>query len=168
MRNIRLIFIAALLLWIAAAPAWGQTAEVSAVDDEFVPSELEVTSGTEVTWTNNGESPHTVTADDGTFNSGNLDPGDSYSFTFEEGDEFPYYCEYHGGEGGEGMAGTIILAREPTDPGDPNGNGNGDGDEVDDNELPTTGPTEDLWALAYLGLAFVGAGATSLRVARAN
>ncbi|MDQ3955712.1 MAG: cupredoxin domain-containing protein [Actinomycetota bacterium] len=170
MRHIRLIFIAALLLWIAAAPAWAQTAEVSAVDNEFEPSELEVSSGTEVTWTNNGESPHTVTSSDGSFeSSGNLDPGESYSVTFDEGDEFPYYCEYHGSEDGTGMAGTIVLAREPTDPGNGNGNGNGTGNGDDDNvasdELPTTGPT-DLWAFAYLGLAFVGAGTACLRVSR--
>ena len=166
MRLIRLIFIATLVAWIAAGPALAQTASVSAVDSDFEPAELEVSAGTEVTWTNNGDLDHTVTADDGSFDSGNMEPGDTFSFTFNDGEEFPYYCEYHGAEDGVGMAGTIILEREPTDPGDGNGNGNGNGN-VDDttDELPTTGPA-DLWAFVYVGLVFMGAGMTCLRVSR--
>lgn len=166
MRLIRLTFTSLLLSWLVAAPAFAQAASVSVVDSDFEPAELEISSGTEVTWTNNGDLAHTVTADDGSFDSGNLDPGDTFSFTFNNGDEFPYFCEYHGAEGGTGMAATIVLSREPTDPGD--GNGNGD-DNVDDttDELPTTGPA-DLWAFVYVGLVFLGAGGACLRVARTN
>lgn len=157
------MFIAALFAWAVAAPAWAQTASVSVVDSDFEPAEREIAKGTEVTWTNGGDLDHTVTADDGSFDSGNLSPGDSFTFTFNEGDEFPYYCEYHGSEGGVGMAGAIILEREPTDPGGNNGDGDV-GSETDD-ELPNTGPT-DLWAWAYIGVAFLGAGVACLRLAQ--
>jgi plastocyanin len=45
----------------------------------FDPPDAAVEPGNTITWTNNGDEPHTVTADDGTFNSGVLNPGDSYT-----------------------------------------------------------------------------------------
>ena len=84
-------------------------AEVSAVDTAFEPRELAVSPGTTVVWTNEGSLPHTVTADDGSFDSGTLEPGETFQFIFETAGEYPYYCEFHGGPGGEGMAGTIIV-----------------------------------------------------------
>lgn len=61
----------------------------------FDPPTLQVAAGTTVTWTNNDSSPHTVTADDGSFDSGNLDPGQSFTFTFDQGGTFAYHCSYH-------------------------------------------------------------------------
>ena len=50
--------------------AQGGTA-VSIVDFAFQPASIEVPAGSTVTWTNTGAAPHTVTADDGAFDSGN-------------------------------------------------------------------------------------------------
>jgi len=57
-----------------------------------------------VVWTNDDSVPHTVTADDGSFSSGNLNPGDSYSFTFITPGTYAYHCNYH-----SWMKGTVIV-----------------------------------------------------------
>jgi len=68
-----------------------------------------VAAGTMVTWRMTGSIPHTITASDGSFSSGNLEPGASYSFTFAKPGTYNYYCEYHGTKGGEGMAARIVV-----------------------------------------------------------
>lgn len=74
--------------------------------------EITVTVGTTVTWTNNDSAPHTVTADDGSFASGTLNGGDTFSFTFEEAGSFAYYCEFHGGADGSGMSSVVNVVSE--------------------------------------------------------
>jgi plastocyanin len=63
----------------------------------FAPKNIIVVLGINntVVWTNNDSSPHTVTANDGTFNSGNLAPGQSYTFTFTTPGTYTYHCTYH-------------------------------------------------------------------------
>lgn len=68
---------------------------VDIVDFTFSPQVLEVPVGTTVTWTNSDTSQHTATANDGTFDSGVLAQGDSFSFTFETAGTFDYFCEVH-------------------------------------------------------------------------
>jgi plastocyanin len=48
-----------------------------------------------VVWTNNDSAPHTVTANDGSFNSGNLAPGQSFAYTFTSPGTYTYHCTYH-------------------------------------------------------------------------
>ncbi len=88
------------------------TVGVSAVDDAFRPMELVVTAGTEVVWTNAGNNPHTVTADDRAFDSGTLEGGQTFSVVFEEPGRVPYYCQIHG-EPGSGMFGFVIVRPAP-------------------------------------------------------
>jgi plastocyanin len=52
---------------------------------------------------------HTVTADDGSFDSKNIAPGESFSYTFTKVEAFPYFCSLHGGAHGEGMAGSVEV-----------------------------------------------------------
>lgn len=85
------------------------TTTVAIVDSAFEPVELTVAAGTTVVWNQEGSAPHTVTADDGAFDSGTLNTGDTFEFTFEEPGEYPYYCTFHGAAGGEGMAGTVVV-----------------------------------------------------------
>ena len=48
-------------------------------DRTFDPAQLEVAKGTTVTWTNGDTEAHTVTADNGLFDSGVIEPGQYYS-----------------------------------------------------------------------------------------
>ncbi len=69
--------------------------EVSIANFAFSPDTLTVKPGTTVKWTNNDTTAHTVTADDKSFDSGNLDPGKSFSFTFKQAGTFSYHCSIH-------------------------------------------------------------------------
>ena len=70
----------------------------------FSPSKTEVNSGTTVTWTNQDAVTHTVTstktddvdtATSGLFDSGTLQPGESFSYTFKQAGDYPYECTTH-------------------------------------------------------------------------
>ena len=76
----------------APAPAGNNVAMASM---KFGPAVLTVKAGTTVTWTNNDNMVHTVTADDGNFTSGDLNYGDTYSHTFSTAGTFAYHCTYH-------------------------------------------------------------------------
>jgi predicted lipoprotein with Yx(FWY)xxD motif len=70
----------------------------------FAPTSLTVSAGTTVTWTNADSTAHTVTADDGSFDSGNLDPGKTFSFTFKTPGTYAYHCAIH-----PNMKATIVV-----------------------------------------------------------
>ncbi|MGH2542617.1 MAG: cytochrome P460 family protein [Ardenticatenaceae bacterium] len=61
----------------------------------FSPRTLTVKVGTTVTWTNHDVVPHTTTSNDGVWDSGALQPGDEFSFTFNEPGTFNYFCSMH-------------------------------------------------------------------------
>ena len=48
-----------------------------------------------MTWTNEGPSPHTTTADDGSWDSGELQQGEDFSFTFDKPGTYTYHCSIH-------------------------------------------------------------------------
>jgi plastocyanin len=89
-----------------------EISEVNIVDSRFRPREITISTGTTVEWTQNGSLPHTVTADDGAFDSGTLQRGDTFQHTFDEPGRYPYHCELHGSAGGIGMAGVVIVENE--------------------------------------------------------
>ncbi|HSL26081.1 MAG TPA: plastocyanin/azurin family copper-binding protein [Acidimicrobiia bacterium] len=62
---------------------------------DFSVNVLRVKVGTTVTWTNDDNQMHTVTAVDGSFDSGFVEQGNSFSYTFTEAGEFEYYCLPH-------------------------------------------------------------------------
>jgi plastocyanin len=94
---------------IQGTPVEAENSSVDIRDSSYGPSALTIPQGTTVVWTNSGSYPHTVTADDNTFDSGKMVQGDSFSFSFEEPGEYPYHCVYHGGPGGNGMSAVIIV-----------------------------------------------------------
>lgn len=49
--------------------------------------------------------PHTVTADDGSFDSGTVEPGQTFSFTIEGNGAVTYACRIH-----PEMTGTIVVS----------------------------------------------------------
>src|SRR5215208_6486657 len=81
--------------------------DVSVVDFAFEPGTVSVPAGATVTWTNTGSRPHTVTADDGSFDSGRLDPGEQVSETFEQPGTFSYHCGFH-----PEMQGSIVVTEQ--------------------------------------------------------
>jgi plastocyanin len=62
---------------------------------KFVPEAVTVKAGTKVTWTNSDDAAHTATADDSSFDTGDLNQGDSASVTFDQAGTFSYYCRFH-------------------------------------------------------------------------
>src|SRR5215208_4571894 len=81
--------------------------DVSVVDFAFEPGTVSVPAGATVTWTNTGSRPHTVTADDGSFDSGRLDPGEQFSQTFDQPGTFTYHCGFH-----PEMQGSIVVIEQ--------------------------------------------------------
>ncbi len=79
-----------------AAPNPSKEVDAKVRDSYFEPHDITVMAGSTITWTNVGQIPHTVTADDGSFVSGNLKADQSFSFTFTRPGTYHYYCEYHG------------------------------------------------------------------------
>jgi plastocyanin len=88
------------------AEAYG--ASVSAIDNVFTPEIVRIQPGQTVEWTMDGRSPHTVEADEGSWGSGDLDPGSAFAHTFEDTGVYPFFCRYHG-RPGVGMAGTVVV-----------------------------------------------------------
>jgi len=63
---------------------------------DYVPNVLMVPLGATVTWTNNDPGMvHTVTAADGSFDSGMLNTGQTFSYTFDKPGDFDYSCTPH-------------------------------------------------------------------------
>jgi plastocyanin len=77
------------------------------LDDRFEPKSLTVATGTTVTWTNQGADWHSLAAYDGSFDSGTVAPGASFSHQFAAAGTFDYICKHHGLQG---MLGQIIVA----------------------------------------------------------
>jgi plastocyanin len=77
-----------------AVPAQS-TAAVNIANHAFDPAQLNIAKGTTVTWTNADTEAHTVTADDGLFDSGVLQPGQSYSVWLGGSGTVAYHCKIH-------------------------------------------------------------------------
>lgn len=70
----------------------------------YGPAELTVKQGTTVVWTNNDVVPHTVTAGNRAFDSGEIAAGKSWRFTASKRGVFLYICTYH-----PTMKGTLTV-----------------------------------------------------------
>lgn len=94
------------------SPASGSVATVSIIVGASVPTNgqfyepnnVETTVGSMVTWVNDDTAPHTVTSGivennrptpDESFDSGIMNPGDSFPFVLDKAGEYPYYCTIH-------------------------------------------------------------------------
>jgi plastocyanin len=73
-------------------------------DHTFDPAQLKVAAGTTVTWTNRDTEAHTVTADNGLFDSGVIEPGKSYSTWLGGAGTVAYHCEKH-----PDMKGSVVV-----------------------------------------------------------
>jgi amicyanin len=70
----------------------------------FDPGSITVHVGDTVTWTNTGGLPHTVTADDGSFDSELLNSSQTWTHTFDTAGTFAYHCTPH-----PWMKATIVV-----------------------------------------------------------
>jgi plastocyanin len=170
----------------AGAPAGGTTtaaspkaqksasASVSVGDNFYSPASVTVAVGDSVTWNNNGQAPHSATADDGSFDTGVFDPGGRRSVNFDSAGTFSYYCTVHGqaqsgtvrvlaasgGGGGGGSAGSSASGSDTSEASavaSPDAAG-------DANTLPATGLAAG--ALALVGFGLLGLGLLARQVDR--
>jgi plastocyanin len=93
-----------------APPA--SVATVAIANYAFTPAELTVKAGDTVTFVNRSGETHTASATDGTFESGRLEPNDSFAFTFSKAGTYAYRCRVH-----TSMRGTIVVV--PATDGEP-------------------------------------------------
>jgi plastocyanin len=75
----------------------------------FDPDMITVKAGTKITWVNSDSIPHTVTSgkrdnESGLFDSGNINSGGNFSYTFNEKGTFDYFCKIH-----PGMKGAVVV-----------------------------------------------------------
>ena len=70
----------------------------------FNPNSLIVPVGTTVRFINRDSVAHTVTSDTGAFDSGTLDSGAEFTFTFDQTGTYAYHCRPH-----RNMTGTITV-----------------------------------------------------------
>ncbi len=107
-----------------AAPPSQDSVVVSMKDDFFSSREVTVKPGTKIIWRNLGDRQHTSTSDDGVWDSGTLNPGESWSWTVpadaQSGTSLAYYCVFHGDPGGQGMAGVVHVQTDAPPPPPPN------------------------------------------------
>lgn len=61
----------------------------------FRPDTLNVKKGTKVTWKNNDTIQHSITAVDGSFDSGLIGKNQTFSHTFNKAGTFEYFCTPH-------------------------------------------------------------------------
>jgi plastocyanin len=73
----------------------GETHEVSIDNFSFTPMEISIPVGTQVTWINKDDVPHTVISVDHKFKSQALDTDEKFSFTFSNPGTYEYFCSVH-------------------------------------------------------------------------
>jgi plastocyanin len=75
----------------------------------YMPRHLDVLTGDTVTWTNESSRGHTVTAENGSFDSGRVDVSEHFVHTFDTAGAYPYYCRLHPTIRGEVDAHELLL-----------------------------------------------------------
>ncbi len=109
--SLRSAFALGALLAAVALPGIGTAASapagpaVSIIDFGYRPASLTVRQGTAVIWTNDGGVAHTVTANDGSFDSGPVAPGEAFGNVFGQPGTYAYHCTIHP----DRMKGAIVV-----------------------------------------------------------
>jgi plastocyanin len=84
-----------------AAAAQDHVVKVSDSDRDalqwkWVPEEVTIAVGDTVTWDmTDAQLAHSSTADDGSWDSGYIPPGEKWTHTFNQAGDFPYRCSPH-------------------------------------------------------------------------
>ncbi|HYZ32261.1 MAG TPA: plastocyanin/azurin family copper-binding protein [Crenalkalicoccus sp.] len=92
----RRLLLGAALLGVAR-PVRAAAAEIVIEGYAFHPEELHVTPGTEVTWRNQDDEPHSIVSSDTprAFRSPLIDTGETFSVRLEKPGRYGYYCTLH-------------------------------------------------------------------------
>jgi plastocyanin len=77
-------------------------------DMKFAPEAITVAVGSSVTWHNIDDKVHTATANDGSWDTGDMTTGTSHSIVFNTAGTYKYHCKYHTVLG-VGMTGTVVV-----------------------------------------------------------
>ena len=116
MRYLALMLVAQLLITPTGASA-APLVSVNIIDAPrpedkwgYSPVTRKIAPGTWVTWSNAGTDAHTVTAADDSFDSGELDPSEGFSWYFDESGTYDYVCTLH-----PWMQGRIIVGNGVSD-----------------------------------------------------
>ncbi len=96
---------------LTAAGASGATLPVTVQFQAFAPFAIDALPGDTVVWTNNSGRLHTVTADGGQFDSGDLASGRRFTLSLAATGTYDYHCSYH-----RGMTGEIDVRPVTLDP----------------------------------------------------
>ena len=108
-RRVAAAAVAAVLAIASAGIASGATVVrmrdgAGPTENFFRPKTVRVDKGTRVKWVNRGSRPHTTTANSGKWDSGTLNPGESFARRFRRVGTFRYHCQIH-----TGMTGKIVV-----------------------------------------------------------
>lgn len=90
-------------------------AHVSVLFGSVTPTRVDVLVGESVHWSNDSVRNHTITADDGSYDSGNLSPNSDFMRTFTASGTYRYYCRLHPYIRGEVDVERLLVER-PTQP----------------------------------------------------
>src|SRR4051794_5696812 len=88
-------------------------AEVSIGYSDYNPASLSVLTGSAVMWTNESSRVHTVTAEDGSFDSGRVAVGQQFMHGFERAGSYAYYCRLHPTIRGKVEVSDLLLDPQP-------------------------------------------------------
>jgi plastocyanin len=109
---ILVVYFAATVYAIGTVPSTSSGAVVyiseTPVTWNYTPQTIRVILGVNatVTWVSHSISFDTVTGRGGTFGSGTISPGGTYTFTFTAPGTYNYYCQFH-----PWMTGTVVVLR---------------------------------------------------------
>ena len=71
------------------------TTKITIEKNAYTPADVTVMQNGSLLWVNGDNQVHTVTADDGSFDSGDIQAGGSFSSTFTIIGPHTYHCKYH-------------------------------------------------------------------------
>ena len=135
------------ILALAAAPALAATVRLT--DSGFEPAELTIAPGETVVWTNATEQRQTIVGTDGSWDSGPLGPGETFSVQLRQPGTIGFQTEGGTARGTVRVAAAASTAQAEVDPAEP--------------ALPRTGLP--ILSLAALGALLVLAGVLFVRSA---
>jgi plastocyanin len=116
------LVIGVLVAWPLVGPARADSKTVLLNGTKFEPKTVEIEPGDTVVWKFQSGPQHSVKFENGPevgctglLGTDCLDqPGETRSRTFSSLGEFPYYCRFHGGPGGQAMSGVIRVQAATT------------------------------------------------------